>query len=245
MKALQHAQVAARRFGGRWQDWYDFHDWFDQSKMAFPSMQHRMFLHSDFGAGVATRLFGEILTAADGTRIASIELAEAHLVEDLGRVVKLSEWLEEMDYTSLLQAQTRALRQRSRAEETLVTSPLEEFTQRYGGNTLDYAPLVSFFEEPALYTQSDPRSLWVLHNSFGTYLAEQLFGKVITLSSGRLMPTRQLAEDLVKARLGFIPSAAAIASRVRLRNWMVGSEVGAALKSRKYKQQNLPASVLD
>ncbi len=23
MKALQHAQIAARRYGGEWQDWYD------------------------------------------------------------------------------------------------------------------------------------------------------------------------------------------------------------------------------
>ena len=53
MKPLQHARITAHRHGGVWQDWLAFHDWIDRSKSVFPSMQHRLFLHSDFGAWLA------------------------------------------------------------------------------------------------------------------------------------------------------------------------------------------------
>ena len=56
MKPLQHARIAAHRYGGEWEDWITIHDWIDRSKAIFPSMQHRMFLHSDFGEWLAVRV---------------------------------------------------------------------------------------------------------------------------------------------------------------------------------------------
>ena len=58
MKPLQHARITAHRYGGEWQDWIGLHDWLDRSKMIFPSMQHRMFLHSDFGEWLTMKLTG-------------------------------------------------------------------------------------------------------------------------------------------------------------------------------------------
>src|SRR5258708_27972617 len=39
MKPLQHAQVAAYRYGGSWQDWIGIHAFFDQSKEAWMPIQ--------------------------------------------------------------------------------------------------------------------------------------------------------------------------------------------------------------
>ncbi len=90
MKPLQHAHITAHRFGGEWRDWIAIHDWIDRSKAIFPSMQHRMFLHSDFGERLAVRIHGEAIGAEDGTVIPTRNLFRDHQVEDLGRVVTLA-----------------------------------------------------------------------------------------------------------------------------------------------------------
>jgi hypothetical protein len=67
MKPLQHARITARRYGGEWQDWIAIHDWIDRSKAIFPSMQRRMFLHSDFGEWLAVKIHGEAIGSKSGT----------------------------------------------------------------------------------------------------------------------------------------------------------------------------------
>jgi len=97
MKPLQHARITAHRYGGEWQDWIAIHDWIDRSKAIFPSMQHRMFLHSDFGEWLVVRIHGGAIKAKDGTVIPTRFLFRDHQFEDLGRVVTLAEWLSEVD----------------------------------------------------------------------------------------------------------------------------------------------------
>src|SRR6266508_4553178 len=97
MKPLQHARITARRYGGEWQDWIAIHDWIDRSKAIFPSMQHRMFLHSDFGEWLAVRIHGEAIEAEDGTVIPTRDLFRDHQAEDLGRVSTLAEGRREVD----------------------------------------------------------------------------------------------------------------------------------------------------
>jgi hypothetical protein len=59
--------------------------------MIFPSMQHRMFLHSDFGEWLTLRIHGEAIKAADGTVIPTHDLFRDHQMEDLGRIVPLAD----------------------------------------------------------------------------------------------------------------------------------------------------------
>jgi uncharacterized protein DUF6915 len=47
--SITRSRITAHRYGGEWQDWIAIYDWIDRSKEIFPSMQHRMFLHSDLG----------------------------------------------------------------------------------------------------------------------------------------------------------------------------------------------------
>lgn len=51
-------------------------------------------------------------------------------------------------------------------------------------------------------------------------MAETIFGKTLTLSSGRIIPTRWVAEQHVKEDLGFIPSFADWAKSIRPEPWM-------------------------
>jgi hypothetical protein len=67
MKPLQHALIAAHRYGGTGRDWIGIHASFDVSKSHFASMQHRALLHSDYGCALVQRLFGPTVSASDGT----------------------------------------------------------------------------------------------------------------------------------------------------------------------------------
>lgn len=46
----------------------------------------------------------------------------------------------------------------------------------------------------------------ILHNSFGIYLAEQLFGVILVNSDGKTVSVRDIGEDHVLEDLGTIPT---------------------------------------
>jgi len=235
MKPLQHARITAHRYGGEWQDWIAIHDWIDRSKMIFPSMQHRMLLHSDFGEWLAVRIHGEKIGAEDGTVISTRDLFRDHQMEDLGRVVTLEEWLREIDagYWTRRRKPPRQL-------EQIREEPAEGLATRWGGVPSDYLALIDFFDKPCEFAPDNPDAATLItHNSFGIFLAEELLGTVIPhteTSDSRQFPqiisTRSAAEDLVYARIGSILPAGNLAAHTRLKLWMCGTEVRSALRAR-------------
>jgi hypothetical protein len=237
MKPYQHAQISAFRYGGAWQDWIGFHSWIDQTKALFAGMQHRMILHSNFGAHLAIRVLGEAIATADGMVSArTSDLFADHQLEDLGRIVPLSEWLRETstDINSKRRRPPRRL-------EPVRDSATEGLASLWGGEPSDYAPLVEFFDLPARLAEDyAERAMLITHSSFGIFLSEQLLGITTTLTQpagagsdrARVISTRSAAEDLVYARLGLIPSASQLPSLTRLRLWMRGTGVRPALRTR-------------
>ena len=139
MKPLQHARITAHRYGGEWQDWIAIHDWIDRGKAIFPSVQHRMFLHSDFGEWLAVGIHGDAIGAEDGTVISTRDLFRDHQVEDLGRVVTLAEWLHEVDadYWARRRKPPRQL-------EQVREEPAQGLAARWGGVAGDYLAPVSY-----------------------------------------------------------------------------------------------------
>jgi hypothetical protein len=198
MKPLQHARITSHRYGGEWQDWIALHNWIDRSKMIFPSMQHRMFLHSDFGEWLTVQIHGEFFEAADSTVVATCELFRDHQVEDVGRVVPLAEWLREIDepYWQRRHPPPRRL-------ETIKDAPAQGLAARWSGVPEDYRALIAFFDKPRSFApeQAEAADL-ITHNSFGIFLAENLLGTTLLLSAVGASPssfisTRSAAEDLV------------------------------------------------
>lgn len=244
MKPLQHARITAHQYGGQWQDWIALHDWIDRSKMIFPSMQHRMFLHSDFGEWLTLQIHGESITAANGTAVATCELFHDHQVEDVGRVVPLAEWLREIDaeYWKRRRPPPRRL-------ESIRDEPAQGLAARWGGVPEDYQSLIAFFDMPRAFAPEQAKAAdLITHNSFGIFLAEELLGTTIKLSAGGesspslCISTRSAAEDLVYARFGFIPAAGNLAARTRLKRWMCGSEVVEGLRARA-RQASLSSTI--
>jgi hypothetical protein len=81
---------------------------------------------------------------------------------------------------------------------------------------------------------ADFRHRALRHHAEGIFMAETIFGSTITLSTGRIIPTRWVGEQHVREDLGFIPSFADWVKAIRPKPWMgrtqkLESEIPAAL----------------
>lgn len=92
MKPLDHARNSARRYGGDPFMFLDVHEFLDQTKAAHPDMRHRAILHNTMGPFLAAQIFGRTLTI-EGRLVDVRQVCEDHIIEDLGRLPAVSEFL--------------------------------------------------------------------------------------------------------------------------------------------------------
>lgn len=94
--------------------------------------------------------------------------------------------------------------------------------KRYGGSVNDYMPIHDWFDSTkAAYADFGHRA--ILHNTFGIFLAEQLFGTTITNSEGKVISVRDIAEDHVKEDTGGrIPTIQDWLKDLKPEPWMLG-----------------------
>lgn len=93
-KAWFHAENSVRRFGGRVEDYLPIHEKMDSTKAAHAEANHRIVFHSAFGIYLVEELFGRVITNADGRTVCVRDIAEQHVIDDLGFIPSLSDWLE-------------------------------------------------------------------------------------------------------------------------------------------------------
>lgn len=72
------------------------HDFIDSSKMAMPDMRHRAALHNAFGCYIVERVFGHTIRNSDGREVSTRDVAENHIIEDLGFLPSLEDFLDEL-----------------------------------------------------------------------------------------------------------------------------------------------------
>ncbi len=97
MKPLIHAKSSAAKHGGKPEDYLPIHDFMDSTKSALPDVRHRAVLHSSFGIFIVERVFGTFITNSDGREISVRDIAEDHVIEDLGFIPTLEKWFEGME----------------------------------------------------------------------------------------------------------------------------------------------------
>ena len=95
-KALIHARSSARKYGGKPEDYLAIHERMDSSKSAHAEVSHRCVFHSAFGIYIIEDIFGRTLINSDGKEVFVRDVAEQHVLEDLGFIPSLSDWLREM-----------------------------------------------------------------------------------------------------------------------------------------------------
>jgi hypothetical protein len=94
--------------------------------------------------------------------------------------------------------------------------------RRYGGEVTDYLPIHNWFDSTKAATANFYHRA-ILHNSFGCFLAEQLFGVTITNSDGKTISVRDIAEDHIREDCaGRIPTIDEWLSKLNPEPWMMG-----------------------
>ena len=89
----KHAESSALKYGGRAEDYEPIHSWFDQSKAFFADFRHRALRHHAEGIFECERVFGVTITNSDGKKVPVRFIGEQHVIEDLGRIPSLQDWL--------------------------------------------------------------------------------------------------------------------------------------------------------
>jgi uncharacterized protein related to proFAR isomerase len=96
MKPLIHAKVSVKQHGGNVEDYMPIHEFMDSSKAAVADVRHRAMLHSAWGIYVVERVFGSFFKNSDGKDVSVRDIAEEHVIQDLGFIPTMDDWLKQM-----------------------------------------------------------------------------------------------------------------------------------------------------
>ena len=101
MKPHLHAKTSVKKWGGTIDDYMDIHEFIDSSKAHVADMRHRLLLHSSFGIYIVQSVFGMTRTNSSGKLYAVRDIAEDHVLEDLGTIPSVERWLANVPIDSL------------------------------------------------------------------------------------------------------------------------------------------------
>lgn len=96
MKPYNHARNSVKKWKGKVDDYMPLHNFMDSSKAHFADMRHRALLHSTFGIFLLEEVFGATITNSDGITISVRDVGEQHVLEDLGKIPCVADYLNNM-----------------------------------------------------------------------------------------------------------------------------------------------------
>lgn len=126
MKPYLHGNVSVKKWGGIASDYQEIHDFIDLPKSAHPSMKHRAILHNSLSPYICEMIFGHreweffgswwnpfswsqweyvkhpYIINSDGKKVQVRDIAEQHIIDDMGRIPTLSDYLDDMPFYSWL-----------------------------------------------------------------------------------------------------------------------------------------------
>ena len=88
-----HAESSSRKYGGKPDEYLALHEWLDGSKSHLADFRHRALRHHSEGIFMLEALFGTTLTLSTGRVVPVRFIGEQHVVEDLGRIPTVADWL--------------------------------------------------------------------------------------------------------------------------------------------------------
>lgn len=117
MKPYWHARGSVKKFGGKPEDYLDIHNFIDSSKAHFPDMRHRALLHSSFGIYIVEQIFGVTMENSDGRTVNVRDVAEHHVIEDMGRIPTVQDYLQHLPMLNWLGGPQRRARNEQDEED--------------------------------------------------------------------------------------------------------------------------------
>lgn len=97
MKPFLHAKISARKFGGKYEDYMELHNWMDSTKAHLPDARHRMVLHNSWGIFIGEQIFGAVMQNSKGKDVSVRSVLEQHVLDDLGHIPTLKDCMDGMD----------------------------------------------------------------------------------------------------------------------------------------------------
>lgn len=101
-----HAESSARKWGGKPDEYYRLHMWFDESKTIVADYRHRALRHHAEGITMFVQLFGPVLKLSTGREIPVRWIGEQHVQEDLGGIPSFADWARAIHPQRWMRAQT-------------------------------------------------------------------------------------------------------------------------------------------
>jgi hypothetical protein len=89
-----HSISSVKKWGGETHDYIAIHHWFDESKALYADFRHRALRHHSQGIFECEKQFGVTIQLSNGNIIPTRWVAEQHVIEDLGRIPTVQDWLE-------------------------------------------------------------------------------------------------------------------------------------------------------
>ena len=229
MKPLQHAQISQKTYGGKWQDYNEVHNFLDSSKATCAHFKHRFLLHHAEGIELGVRIFGETVTNSENKTIETRRLLTNHLIEDVGRLVKVDDWARDLLPDRGDSFYKFLAKKRGQIEAGEVPGENELF-DAFNLLEKDRAGVIKFLAFP-LENSVHPAALLISHNSFAVFLAERIFGAALVkdnASQKQLIAVREVFERLIFLRMKAVYSPAEIVARTASQEWMRGANAGKA-----------------
>jgi hypothetical protein len=106
---LHHAESSARKYGGEPIEYFRLHEWLDGSKAHMADFRHRALRHHSEGIFMLEALFGSTMTLSTGRVLPVRFVGEQHVLEDLGRIPTVADWLGRIQPESWMLARGKAL----------------------------------------------------------------------------------------------------------------------------------------
>jgi hypothetical protein len=90
---FHHAESSARKYGGEASEYLKYHQFLDASKSHMADFRHRALRHHSDGIFQLEALFGSTITLSTGRVLPVRFIGEQHVMEDLGRIPTVQDWL--------------------------------------------------------------------------------------------------------------------------------------------------------
>jgi len=94
MHTVYHAKSSAHKWGGTEEEYMPIHDFLDQSKTSMGDVRHRAALHHTLGCRIAEQRFGVMLKLSTGREVPVRDIAELHIIEDLGWLPSIQDYFK-------------------------------------------------------------------------------------------------------------------------------------------------------
>lgn len=95
---IQHSKSSAKKFGGQWEDYIKYHEWFDETKAWVGHSIHRMFRHHSEGIFECEKIFGTHFFNSDNNIVYTRYVGEQHVKEDCnGYIPSAKEWVDALN----------------------------------------------------------------------------------------------------------------------------------------------------